>query len=50
MFTIDCLFFNYTSYADSILLGDFNTYHPWWDPLAKPSPRSERLVTWIEDH
>jgi hypothetical protein len=50
MFTIDCLFFNYTPYADSILLGDFNTYYSWWDPLAKPFPRSERLVTWIEDY
>jgi Endonuclease-reverse transcriptase len=48
--TIDRLFFNYTLYADSVLLGDFNTYYPWWDPLAKPSPRSEKLVTWIEDY
>jgi hypothetical protein len=24
---IDCLFFNYTPYADSILLGDFNTHY-----------------------
>jgi hypothetical protein len=50
MSTINRLFFNYTPYVDSVLLGDFNTYHPWWDPLAKPSPGSERLVTWIEDH
>ena len=19
----------------TVLLGDFNTHHPWWDPLAK---------------
>ena len=27
IFTIDRLFFNYTPYADSVLLGDFNIYH-----------------------
>jgi hypothetical protein len=28
MSTIDRLFFNYTPYADSVLLGDFITHHP----------------------
>jgi hypothetical protein len=27
MSTIDRLFFNYTPYANSVLLGDFNTYY-----------------------
>jgi hypothetical protein len=35
MSTIDRLLFNYTPYADSVLLGDFNTYYstepPNWD-------------------
>ena len=35
-------------YSSSILLGDFNTHHPWWDPLAHQSPRAEELVEWLE--
>jgi hypothetical protein len=28
----------------SIVLGDFNTHHPWWDPLARPSEGSDTLA------
>jgi exonuclease III len=34
---------------NSILLGDFNTHHPWWDPLARKSPNSDRLIEWLEE-
>src|ERR1700733_2678572 len=23
--------------SNTLLLGDFNTHHPWWDPFTKPS-------------
>ena len=34
----------------SIVLGDFNTHHPWWDPLAACSPDADRLVDWIDQN
>jgi ribonuclease HI len=34
----------------SILLGDFNTHHPWWDPLGKKTDGADDLVEWIEQH
>jgi hypothetical protein len=34
--------------TSSVLLGDFNTHHPWWDPLAQKSQRAEELVEWLE--
>ena len=34
----------------SLVLGDFNTHHPWWDPLCPvTSPGAERLIEWTED-
>jgi len=33
---------------NSIILGDFNTHHPWWDPLNRASPRAVDLVHWLE--
>ena len=33
-----------------ILLGDFNTHHPWWDPLAKKSTDADKLVDWFESN
>ena len=35
---------------NSILLGDFNTHHPWWDPLAKQSTGANELVLWLENN
>jgi hypothetical protein len=32
---------------NSIILGDFNIHHPWWDPLARKSPLADDLVEWI---
>jgi ribonuclease HI len=34
----------------TILLGDFNIHHPWWDPLAQPSPNSDILLDLIENY
>ena len=34
-------------YQHSIVLGDFNTHHPWWDPLHDKSPTADDLVEWI---
>ncbi len=47
--TIDRWLYNYPILVDTIIAGDFNTHHPWWDPLASASPNAEVLVTWIED-
>jgi hypothetical protein len=35
---------------NSIILGDFNTHHPWWDPLAPKSPTADALVEWITEN
>ena len=32
------------------MLGDFNTHHPWWDPLANPTQGADQLVEWLDDH
>ena len=32
----------------SILCGDFNSHHPWWDPRVEKSQRADDLVDWIE--
>jgi Endonuclease-reverse transcriptase len=37
-------------HPNSILLGDFNTHHPWWDPLANRSTSANNLVEWLENH
>jgi len=34
-------------YQHSIVLGDFNTHHPWWDPLHDKSPAADDLVEWV---
>jgi hypothetical protein len=35
--TLERLLYSYSITLNTILLGDFNTYHPWWDPLANPT-------------
>ena len=36
---------------NTMILGDFNLYHIWWDPLILyESPGAADLVEWIEDH
>jgi len=32
----------------SIILGDFNTHHPWWDPLRAQSSNAPHLLDLIE--
>jgi len=34
--------------SSSIVLGDFNTHHPNWDPLARTSVGAREFVEWIE--
>ena len=36
----------------SLLLGDFNIHHPWWDPLslATPTASADNFQEWLEDH
>jgi hypothetical protein len=47
--TLERCLYNYQLQPSTILLGDFNTHHPWWDLLAKTSPNAETLVNWIEN-
>jgi Reverse transcriptase (RNA-dependent DNA polymerase)/Endonuclease-reverse transcriptase len=47
--TLDRCLYSRILQPNSILLGDFNTHHPWWDPLAKPSPGADILVDWFEN-
>lgn len=35
-------------FSNTLLLGDFNTHHPWWDPFTKPSLGANDLVDWLE--
>src|ERR1700710_2186314 len=35
---------------NTILLGDFNTYHPWWDPLNTQSSNSHFLLDYISKY
>jgi Endonuclease-reverse transcriptase len=34
----------------TIILGDFNTHHPWWDPLRAQSSNSKYLLDLIEKY
>jgi endonuclease/exonuclease/phosphatase (EEP) superfamily protein YafD len=48
LFTLERCLFSRELQPNSLLLGDFNTHHPWWDPLAKPSTGADELVDWFE--
>jgi hypothetical protein len=39
-----------TLYNSSLLLGDFNIHHPWWDPLKPQSTHAIHLISYIENH
>jgi exonuclease III len=44
------LLYNQILEPNSIILGDFNIHHPWWDPLAgTPSIIAKELAKWIEN-
>jgi hypothetical protein len=48
--TTDRWLYSYRLQPDSIIAGDFNTHHPWWDPLTTTtSSNAELLVDWIEE-
>jgi len=48
LYTLERCLFSRELQPNSLLLGDFNTHHPWWDPLAKPSAGANKLVDWFE--
>ena len=48
-FTLERCLFPRELQPNYLLLGDFNTHHPWWDPLAKPSTGADKLVDWFEN-
>jgi ribonuclease HI len=48
LYTLERCLFDRELQLNSLLLGDFNTHHPWWDPLAKTSAGADDLVNWIE--
>jgi len=35
--------------SNTVVLGDFNTHHPWWDPLGTTSQGAEDLADWFEN-
>jgi len=39
-----------TLYNSSLLLGDFNIYYPWWDPLKPQSSYIVHLISYIENY
>lgn len=34
--------------GNTIIVGDFNTHHPWWDPRRPQSPNSQYLLDFIK--
>jgi ribonuclease HI len=50
-YTLDRFLYNFPIAPKSLLLGDFNSHHPMWEPTSlSTTPSSEKLVDWIEDH
>jgi ribonuclease HI len=48
--TLERVLYARTLFPSSILLGDFNTHHRWWDPCAKSTSGANTLVEWLESH
>ena len=46
--TLQRCLYNRELQPSTILAGDFNTHHRWWDPLARPSSGADELVEWLE--
>jgi ribonuclease HI len=46
--TLERALYPFQLYKDTLILGDLNTHHPWWDPLARPSQGSKELIEWIK--
>lgn len=42
---------NLRLHNSTIIMGDFNAHHPWWNPrIEKPSRDAEEIVDWIDDN
>ena len=49
--TTDRWLYDYDIPVNTIIAGDFNTHHEWWDPLTTAtSSDAELLVDWIEEN
>ena len=46
--TLERVLYPQTLSTNSLVLGDFNTHHPWWDPLAPTSSGAQQFVEWID--
>ncbi|KAJ8063422.1 hypothetical protein OCU04_008642 [Sclerotinia nivalis] len=44
-----CLFDTPLSHH-TIIVGDFNSHYPWWDPFLNKSSNADQLAEWFEDH
>ena len=42
--TLERVLYNRAICPNTVLLGDFNTHHPWWDPLARKTQGADTLV------
>lgn len=41
---------NYRLHNSTILMGDFNSHHPWWNPrIDRTSADAEAIAEWFED-
>ena len=48
--TLERCLYNLNIAPNSLVLGDFNTHHPLWDPLGSISPRAQYLINWLESN
>lgn len=48
-YTIERLLYNIPLSRYTIVLGDFNTHHPLWDPYTNKSGDADQLAEWFED-
>jgi ribonuclease HI len=47
--TLQRVLYPYRVTPNTLVLGDFNTHHPWWDPLNTTSQGADALAEWFED-
>ena len=46
--TLERVLYSYALPPSFLLLGDFNTHHLWWDPLARITQGADQLIDWLE--
>ena len=46
--TLERCLYNLNTAPNSLVIGDFNTHHPLWDPLNSISPRAQHFINWLE--